>query len=257
MNRFAGIERLMGANSVQQLSKKHIMLIGIGGVGSWVAEALARSGVGKLTLVDMDEICVSNMNRQLHALEDTVGKSKIAIMAERIKKINPECTVNEIFDFFTINTAEKILGTSIDYVIDCIDSVRSKCDLIDQAKKRKIPLIVIGAAGGKFDPTQICISDLSQTKNDMLLTRIRKKLRQDYAYPRGNKKFKIPCVYSTELAAYQQSDGSVCQNKKTSENTKLDCQTGLGTASFITGTFAFFAVSHVLKDLIKHDTHVR
>jgi tRNA A37 threonylcarbamoyladenosine dehydratase len=230
--RFGGISRLFGISSQKKLANSHVCIIGLGGVGSWAVEALARSGVGELTLIDMDEICVTNTNRQLHALEDTIGKSKGMLLEQRVKLINPDIKVNCIDDFLTEKTLESYLSQEYSYILDCIDGVKHKCDLINYCYQNKKKLITVGAAGGKQDPTQICVDDLSRTINDMLLTRVRKKLRQNYRFPRGAKKFKIMSVYSKELAYYPQAQGEVCQNKESANGKNLDCETGLGTATF-------------------------
>ena len=149
--RFAGIARLYGEKALTHFQQAHVVVIGIGGVGSWAAEALARSGIGELTLIDLDDICVSNINRQLHALSSTVGQDKVAVMAERIRQINPDCVVHQVADFIAAdNLAELLGGKPVDYVLDAIDSVKAKTALIAWCKRRKIPLITTGGAGGQL-----------------------------------------------------------------------------------------------------------
>lgn len=248
MERFGGIQRLYGQKEYETLKQRHILVVGIGGVGSWVAEALARSGIEKITLVDLDDICITNTNRQIHALTDTVGKSKISVMAERIQKINPNCSVNLIADFFTIDTSSVILNTKYDFVVDAIDSLQHKLQLTLACKERNLPLIVCGAAGGRKDPTQVKIGDLTESISDPLLSKLRKRLRQKHNFPRKSK-FKLACVYSTETPLFPDGDGCLTKDKAKAQNLKLDCETGLGTASFVTGTFGFIATSYVVEKL--------
>lgn len=244
--KFSGIERLYGPGSLEKLQKSHIAVIGIGGVGSWSAEALARSGVGKITLIDMDDICASNINRQLHATESSVGKVKVEEMKNRILSINPDCEVNAIFDFFTESTMQSLLDTKYDWIIDAFDSLSNKCLLINECKKRKLKVLSIGAAGGKIDPCQIQCADMSITRNDKLLQKVKKQLRQKYKFPRGDKKFQIPCVYSTELAQLPLEDCEVTEERR---SLKLDCSAGLGAATHITGSFGFVAAAFVIRKI--------
>jgi tRNA A37 threonylcarbamoyladenosine dehydratase len=251
--RFSGISRLYGKSQFEKLSHTHACVVGIGGVGTWTAEALARSGVGEITLVDMDEVCRSNVNRQLHALDGEIGKSKTGSMKERLLKINPNLKVNEIFDFFTSDTVNTILRLDYSVVVDCIDSVSNKALLISECKKRNIKIVTTGGAGGKQDPTQIQVADLAKTINDKLLLRVRKKLSRDFGFPKGGKrKFHIPCVYSKEFAKYPGSDGEICEVNEEGQNLRLDCESGYGTATFITGTFGFFA-AHLALQCIMED----
>lgn len=245
--RFSGISRLYGVKKFQKLQQLNIAIVGIGGVGSWSAEALARSGVNNITLIDMDDVCLSNTNRQLHALDGNIGKMKVKAIKERILKINPYCKVNAIEDFFTSSTQSIISDGNFDGVIDAIDSLNNKCQLISLCKEHQIPLIVTGGAGGKQDPTLIEVKDLAKTIHDKLLLRVRKKLTKDHNFPKGkNRKFHIPTVYSTEFAKYPDKDGEVCETPS-GENLKLDCSSGFGTASFVTGTFGFMAAAKIIE----------
>ena len=166
--RFAGIGRLYGTEALARLATSHVVVVGIGGVGSWVAEALARSGIGRISLIDMDEVCVSNVNRQLHALDGQVGKPKVEVMAVRLRAISPECEVRAVMDFVTPSNLADLITDDIDCVVDCIDSVNAKVALIAWCRRRKIPVITTGGAGGQIDPTQITVADLSKTVNDPL-----------------------------------------------------------------------------------------
>ena len=247
--RFGGIARLYGQSALNNFSKAHFCVIGIGGVGSWVAEALARSGIGQITLVDLDDICTTNINRQIHALSQTIGESKVDVMAERINAINPECKVEVIEDFITLDNLNAHIHSGYDFVIDAIDSVNVKSAIIARCKRQKIPLVTIGGAGGQVDPTQIQISDLAKTYQDPLLAKVRNQLRREYNFSRNVKrKFSVDAIFSTEQLSYPDESGGVCQAKQNADGAmKLDCNTGFGAATHVTATFAFFAVSHSLK----------
>ncbi|MBU1308987.1 MAG: tRNA cyclic N6-threonylcarbamoyladenosine(37) synthase TcdA [Gammaproteobacteria bacterium] len=255
--RFAGIARLYGVTALEKFHQAHVCVVGIGGVGSWAAEALARSGIGKITLIDLDDVCISNINRQLHATSDTVGQDKVAVMAQRIKAINPDCIVQQIEDFVTTDNLRQLITTEIDYVVDAIDSIKAKVALLAHCKRNKIKLICTGGAGGQTDPTQIQIADLTQTINDPLLAKVRNSLRRDFNYSRNPKRrFGIDCVFSTEQLVYPQPDGSVCQQKTAQLNEdgevssmRLDCSGGFGAVTVVTASFGFAAVSRVLKKL--------
>ncbi|MDG1732956.1 MAG: tRNA cyclic N6-threonylcarbamoyladenosine(37) synthase TcdA [Thalassotalea sp.] len=250
--RFGGIERLYGVNGAKHIQQAHFCVIGIGGVGSWVAEAFARNGVGQITLIDLDDICITNTNRQIHALADTVGESKVEVMAERIKQINPDCIVNEVEDFITMENLAELINSEFDYVVDAIDSVRVKTALIAHCKRQKLPMITIGGAGGQIDPTKIEITDLSKTYQDPLLAKVKNQLRREYNFPRNVKrKFAIDAVFSTEQLIYPTNDGEVCLAKQSNDGAmRLDCSGGFGAATHVTASFAFFAVSRVMTKYI-------
>lgn len=229
--RFGGLNYLYGNNIVSNLKDKHIAVIGLGGVGSWCAESLIRSGVGKVTLIDMDDICVTNTNRQLHALNSTIGKNKIDVLEERFLDINPEVKINKILDFYTKDTSKDILSQGLDLVIDCIDSLKSKAHLIATCYDKKIPLVTTGGSGGKRNPSLIKIEDLNLTRKDRLLSKIRKSLRDDYEIAIQGNPLGIPCVFSVE--DYFLPKGKAGE--------RMSCHKGLGTASFITAQFGFMA----------------
>ncbi|MEX0326629.1 MAG: ThiF family adenylyltransferase [Puniceicoccaceae bacterium] len=252
LERFGGIGRLYGQASLEKFRAAHVAIVGIGGVGSWVAEALARSGIGTLTLVDLDDICLTNTNRQIHAVEGTVGRSKIQVMAERLKAINPEITVVEAAMFFNESTAEAFFANSFDAIVDAIDSVRQKSLLLAMARERKIATVTVGGAGGRVDPGRIKIADMSQTHGDRLLMLTRKKLRQQYRFPRtGKGKFKIPCVYSNEPPRYPWSDGSICDTREPDSPGGLNCEVGLGSATHITASMGLFAAGLALEAIAR------
>ncbi|MCG8672556.1 MAG: tRNA cyclic N6-threonylcarbamoyladenosine(37) synthase TcdA [Pseudomonadales bacterium] len=252
-DRFGGISRLYGQSAVETLQAAHVCVVGIGGVGSWAAEALARSGIGTITLIDMDDICVTNTNRQVHTKADTVGQLKVEAMAERIKAINPACTVNPVMDFITRDNLSKHITKDMDFVVDCIDSVASKAAMIGYCNRNKIKIITTGAAGGQLDPTQVTVGDLNKTFNDPLARKVRSMLRRHYGFSRNPKRtYSVPCVYSQEQLKYPKPDGSVCQQKTVMEgSTRLDCAGGFGAATMVTATFGFAAVSKVIEKLLR------
>ncbi|MFA5627055.1 MAG: tRNA cyclic N6-threonylcarbamoyladenosine(37) synthase TcdA [Thiohalomonadaceae bacterium] len=251
-NRFAAIARLYGHQSSQLISQLHICIVGIGGVGSWAAEALARTGVGHLTLIDNDTIALSNINRQVHTLESTLGHSKIKAMTERIHDINPACCVHAIDDFLTLQTMGEYIGKQCgyDYVIDAIDSIKFKSALINHCRRNKIPIIMTGGAGGLTDPGKIQISDLSKTYNDALAAKVRAQLRSDCGFPSAGKRFGVECVFSSQQQLYPQADGSVSHTKPGIHGVSLDCRFGYGSASFVTATFGFFAAARALEKIL-------
>jgi len=251
--RFGGIARLYGNSQSVALRQANFCVIGIGGVGSWVAEALARNGIGQITLIDLDDLCVTNINRQIHALTDTVGLSKVDVMRDRIKQINPECLVSSIEDFVTLENVRELLSNSFDYVIDAIDSVNVKTAIIAHCKRNKLPMITIGGAGGQIDPSKIAIADLSQTFQDPLLAKVRNQLRREYNFSRNVKrKFSIDAIFSTEQLRYPDSGGNVCHAKQSGDGSmRLDCSGGFGAATHVTACFAFFAVAKAMDKYLK------
>lgn len=256
-SRFDGLARLYGQAGLQRLVAAHVLVVGVGGVGSWVVEALARSAVGTLTLVDLDELCISNINRQLPALDSTLGRAKVEVMAERIRAINPDCRVHERIEFFTADNAERLLLDAVpkvDFVVDAIDAVANKCRLIALCHARKIPVVVCGGAGGRRDPTQIRLTDLALATHDRLLSEVRKRLRKDHGFPRNGKKFGLPCVCSAELPVFPQKDGTVCAAAaapaEPGESRRLNCDWGFGSATQVTGAFGFAAAAAVVNRLV-------
>lgn len=251
--RFAGIERLYGAGSVARLAAARVAVVGVGGVGSWAAEALARSGVGHLALIDADEVCVSNTNRQLHALASTLGLSKVAVMATRLRDINPALQVETIERFVTPASLAELLDHGFDLVLDACDAFRVKVEMIAWCRRRKLPLVVCGSAGGRTDATLIRVRDLSRTEHDALLSLIRRKLRQEFRFPSNHARyFGVPAVYSLENVRYPQADGSVCGIRPDEgDSLRLGCEGGLGAATHITATFGFVAVGRALELLLK------
>ncbi|WP_127478129.1 tRNA cyclic N6-threonylcarbamoyladenosine(37) synthase TcdA [Sulfurivermis fontis] len=247
-DRFAAIRRLYGEQGAQLIRRLHICVVGVGGVGSWAVEALARSGVGTITLIDNDTIALSNVNRQIHTLESTVGRPKVAVMAERTREINPACNVHAIDDFLTMQTLPEYISRErgYDYVIDAIDSIKFKSALIHHCRRNKIPVIMTGGAGGLTDPTKIQIADLSKTHHDALAAKVRAQLRNDYGFPAAGKRMGVECVFSSQQQLYPQADGTVCHAKPGIHGVSLDCRFGYGSATFVTATFGFFAVARAI-----------
>jgi tRNA A37 threonylcarbamoyladenosine dehydratase len=248
--RFGGISRLYGEAALAALTAAHVTIVGLGGVGSWAAEALVRSGVGHLTLIDLDDICLSNTNRQIHALKGCYGKLKVEVMAERLSAINPACHITPIEDFVTLDRLARYLVPSTHYVVDAIDNVKIKVGMIVHCQQVGIPILVIGGAGGKIDPTQIRMADLAFSHQDPLLAKVRATLRRNYGFPRKlQKKFKIDCVYSEEPLRYLQEDGTIGLQKPLKAEARLDCQSGFGTSMAVTASFGLFASAHILQKL--------
>lgn len=251
-DRFGGIARLYGRAGLEKLRAAHVCVVGIGGVGTWAAEALARSGVGALTLVDLDEVCVTNINRQLHALSGTVGRAKVEVMAERIRAINPECRVTEESQFFNQETSGALLGRDYQAVLDAIDSVTNKVLLLAGCRQKNIPVIACGGAGGRRDGTLVRVADLATVTHDRLLAGVRKKLRKEFQFPADGSPLGIECVFSAETPVFPQPDGSVCAGRIVApDGTRLNCNGGLGSATFVTGAFGFAAAGVVVRRIVE------
>jgi tRNA A37 threonylcarbamoyladenosine dehydratase len=253
--RFAGIARLYGQPALDRFALARVGVIGVGGVGSWTAEALARSGIGNLTLVDLDHVSESNVNRQIHALDATLGQAKVAAMAERIGQINPACVVDAIEDFAEAGNLAALLPPGrFDYVVDAVDSVNAKVALIVWCREHAIPLVTVGSAGGQVDATRVRVSDLAHTEHEPLLARVRRKLRGEHGFSRNAKaKFGIDAVFSDEPLIYPaETDGAACAvgaDDGAGEGlTGLNCA-GFGSTVAVTGVFGFVAAGHVLRKL--------
>lgn len=248
--KFSGIGRVYGDAALNRFAQQHVAVIGLGGVGSWAVEALARSGVGGLTLIDLDDVCVTNINRQLPALTTTVGQLKTTVLAERVKAINPACEVRVIDDFLAAENLAEYLGEPVTGVLDAIDSVNVKAALIAWCKRRKLPLVVCGGAGGQVDPGQVTSTDLAKATQDPLLAKVRSMLRRDYNFSRNpSRSFGVKAVYSTEQLRYPQGDGRWSHAKPGSGSMRMDCSTGFGAAMPVTCTFAMHAVALLLEKL--------
>jgi len=264
--RFGGVSRLYGAAALERFKGAHVGVIGVGGVGSWVVEALARSAIGHITMIDLDNVAESNINRQIQANSDTLGKAKVTALSERIALINPYCQVTEVEDFVTPDNLEEMIGTDrFDYVIDAIDNVKAKTALIAYCRQHAVPLITIGAAGGQTDPGKIEIRDLSRTEQEPLLALVRKRLRQNHGFPRGAKsKFGIDAVFSMEVLTMPET-AEVCEVPPNTDSTDstdsgdvattptqgvtgLNCA-GFGSSIVVTASFGMMAAAYVLRRL--------
>ena len=245
--RFGGVSRLYGDAALKKFQSAHICVVGVGGVGSWAVEALARNAIGRLTLVDLDNIGESNFNRQLHALEGDIGKAKIAAMAERIGRINPDCKVLQIEEFITPENVQELLGNArLDGIIDAIDDARAKAALAAWCRSNQLPFVMAGGAGGRFDATRLKTADLARASGDRLLSKVRNLLRRQYGFPKGEKvRFGIHCVYSDEPITRpdrcEDEDGSL---------SGLSCA-GYGSSVCVTAPFGFAAAGLLLDMLAK------
>jgi tRNA threonylcarbamoyladenosine dehydratase len=275
--RFGGVKRLFGEAGLAKLQAAHVVVIGIGGVGSWAAEALARNAVGSITLIDLDNIAESNVNRQIHALDDNFGKAKVTAMAERIRAINPSCKVREIEDFISAENVVNLLAfhrdVMADCIVDCIDDAKAKIALAAFCKQTKIPLIMSGSAGGRLDPTQIKVADLAFVQGDKLLAKVRNQLRRDYSFPKASNtkksaKFNVTCIYSDEpvLAPNEVCDTEIntimtddalqpntCAASGDVKNphaiTGLNCA-GYGSSVCVTAPFGFVAAQLAINSIL-------
>ena len=249
--RFSALDRLYGAGSLARLRAAHVCVVGIGGVGSWTVEALARSGVGSLTLIDLDEVCITNVNRQLHALDGQIGRTKVASMAERVSLIDPECRVTQEAVFFTPANASDLLARGYDGVVDAIDSVPHKCHLIAACRERGLPVAVAGGAGGKRNPTLLRIDDLSRATHDPLLKKVRQHLREKHGFPAPDAgEFGVPSVFSSEKPVFPWADGTVCGTAEPGSPLRLNCESGFGTAGFVTGAFGLALAAEAVKMIL-------
>ena len=252
--RFGGIARLYGDAAFARFRAAHVCVIGVGGVGSWVVEALARSAIGRITMIDLDNLAESNVNRQIHALTDTLGQPKVSALAHRIAQINPYCHVTEIEDFVSADNLDEMIGSrGYDFVVDAIDNVRAKTALIAYCREHCVKLITIGGAGGQVDPTKIEVRDLCRTEQEPLLAKVRKRLRAEHRFPRGTKnKFGIDAVFSTEPLRFpEMAEACEIGDERDDQRpgiTGLNCA-GFGSAMVVTAAFGLVAASQVLNKL--------
>ena len=254
--RFQGTRTLYGTSAVNTFAASHVYIIGVGGVGSWAAEALARTAVGMITLIDLDVLVASNVNRQLPALDSTFGQSKIEAMAARIKEINPQVTLNLVDDFLTVENVAALLPSRHEakaaadqgrptVIFECVDDMNAKLAIALHCRFNKLKLVCAGGAGGKIDPSQIRVSDLRDSYQDPLLAKLRNKLRHEKGINSALKeKFGIKCVYSTEPPHVDKS----CQAGG------LQCG-GYGSAVVVTSVVAMIMVNEALQLLIKQTSH--
>jgi tRNA A37 threonylcarbamoyladenosine dehydratase len=257
LERFGGVARLVGRVGLERLRAARVCVVGVGGVGSWTVEGLARSGVGALTLIDLDDVCVTNVNRQLPALDGQIGRPKVEVLAERVRAINPSCEVEAVAEFFTAASAERLLSARFDFVVDAIDKLSNKALLIGEATRRGIRVLTIGGAGGKRDATQVRTGDLGESWGDELLRQVRKKLRRDHGFPAGEQTGKmhwgVRCVWSSEAQVFPWADGTCAAEPEPGSTLALDCESGFGTAVFVTGAFGLAAAGEVVRAIARAD----
>jgi tRNA A37 threonylcarbamoyladenosine dehydratase len=242
--RFGGIARLYGDDALPRLAAARVAVAGIGGVGSWVAEALARSGVGMLRLIDLDNVAESNINRQIHALDDTLGQAKVTAMAARVHGINPDCRVDVVEDFLTAANAAELLR-EVDLVIDAVDDVRAKVAIAAQGRAQRLPVLMAGGAGGKRDPRRILVADLARVTQDPLLAKVRARLRREHGFPRGGDgDFGIEAVYSVEPLLRPE----VCEGDGAPQG--LSCA-GYGSSMAMTASVGLFLAARAIERLLR------
>lgn len=241
--RFTGTRRLYGSDTFDLYQQAHVLVAGAGGVGSWAIEALARTGIGHLTLIDMDVLVASNVNRQLPALSETFGRGKIEVLAERARSINPRIRITLVDDFLTRENIATLMTDTPDLVLDCTDDVDAKISMIVWCRRRRIPVVIAGAAGGKTDPLLLQVDDLTRTHRDPLLAKIRRQLRRDCGFPKDPaEKFGIPCVYSSQPV--HTPEGENC------DTGNLSCS-GYGSTTMVTATMGMMAVAEGLHHMVR------
>ncbi len=249
--RFGGIGRLYGAAALTRLRAAHVCVVGVGGVGSWTVEGLARSGVGAITMIDLDDVCVTNVNRQLPALDGNIGRPKVDVLAERVKLINLACRVETVPEFFTEASAERLLTPKYDVLVDAVDLMSNKSRLIGLCRQHGIACVTVGSAGGRRELGQIRTGDLGEANNDELLRQVRKKLRRDYGFTKGEQRgrvdFGVRCVWSEELPVFPWADGTCRAQPEPGGHLRLDCATGFGTAVWVTGAFGLAAAGEAVR----------
>ncbi len=255
--RFDRMGRLVGDPAMERLQGAFVVVMGLGGVGSFAAESLARSGVGRLRIVDFDDVCVTNVNRQLHALKGTVGRPKATLMAERLRLVNPQAEIEPIKQFYQADRGDALLAGEPDFVVDAIDQFTAKCHLIATCRARGIPIVSSMGAAGRLDPTRIRVADLNKTHQDPMAANVRRILREKWDFPRGKQAWGVPAVFSEETAiaphslSYEGGDGFRCVCPQ-GNNGLLSCEHRAridGSASFVTGTFGLFCASVVVRGL--------
>lgn len=255
--RFDRMGRLVGDEAMERLFGAHVMVIGLGGVGSFAAESLARSGVGRLSLVDFDKVCVTNSNRQLQALKGNIGKYKSTVLAERLQLVNPQASVEPLTTFYNRNTYEEILALKPDWIVDAIDNITAKCHLLATCRERGLRVVTCTGASGRMDPTAIAVADLAKTHVDPLAAAVRKILRQNHGFPRKGE-LGIDAVYSTEVIRepielhYDNGLGfrCVCPGGKNELHSCEERNVIYGTASFVTGAFGLTCASVVVRAIV-------
>jgi tRNA A37 threonylcarbamoyladenosine dehydratase len=243
--RFGGIIRLYGVEAAWRLNQARVAVVGLGGVGSWVAEALARSGVGCIRLIDLDDVCITNVNRQVIALESTVGRFKADVLCSRLRDIRCDGDFVAVQEFFTPDTADQLLQGPLDLVVDAIDDTSNKSHLIASCRERGVPVITCGGAGGRRDATRLRIADLSRSASDGLLREVRRRLRKEYSFT-DEGPWGVPCVYSDEAPWFPTPDPSPGGTSPL----RLNCAGGLGSATHVTGSMGFMMAQIALEHIV-------
>lgn len=247
-NIFQGLIHLIGKPAFENRTKVHVTIIGLGGVGSWAAETLVRSGVCKITLIDLDDICISNSNRQLHTTHKNIGKSKVLTMQERLTDINPYAEIRSVQEFLNAGNIEMLIDKNT-FVLDAIDSLKTKCELLTYCKLNNIQIVTTGGAGGKTNPLNIIVKDLNETFNDPFLQRIRKKLRLHFDFPKKKKiKYGIPTIFSPEVVLNMPIEQCYLDDSKLNPK-NINCNSGLGTTMSVVACFGIIA-AHTLLSLV-------
>ncbi len=254
--RFDRMGRMFGDAAMERLFSAHVLVVGLGGVGSFAAESLGRSGIGRLTLVDFDRVCVTNSNRQLQAMRGTIGKYKAQVLAERLRLINPQAQIDPLCRFYDADTAASILSLSPDFIVDAIDNITAKCHLLATARRLRLPIVSATGASGRLDPTLLRVADLAETRIDPLAQEVRHILRRKYDFP-SEGPFGIPAVFSLEHPQHPEElhydDGEgfhcVCPGGKNDHHSCEERRLIYGTASFVTGSFGLTCASVVVRAL--------
>ena len=250
-DRFGGVGRLFGVAALDRLRAAHVAVIGVGGVGSWTVEGLARSGVGALTLIDLDDLCITNTNRQLPAIEGNLGRPKVDALAERVRLINPTCVASPVTEYITAANADRLLAPAFDVVVDAIDGTTNKAELIAACVRLGKRCVTVGGAGGKRDASQLRVGDLGEAGGDELLKMVRRKLRRDHGFARGEgNRYGVRCVWSAEKPVYPWADGTCSTEAEPGSNLKLDCASGFGTAVWVTGSMGLTAAQEAVRWLV-------
>ena len=250
--RFGGLGRLYGREALRRLADAHVAVVGVGGVGSWTVEALARSGIGRLTLIDMDDVCITTTNRQLPALEGEIGRAKVDVLADRVRRIHPGCRVEAVAEFFLPSSAERLLdmisGPGANWIVDAVDRMSVKALMIAKARERGLSILTVGGAGGRRDPARVRLDDLGRSGGDALLRQVRRELRREYGWAPGEgNEYSVPAVFSPETPMFPWADGTVCAAPEPRSNLRMDCASGYGAACFVTGAFGFLAAAEVVR----------
>lgn len=249
---FAALPRVLGNANYDRLASARVCVVGIGGVGSWTVESLARSGIGHLTIIDHDDVSISNINRQLHALSSTIDQPKVELMRQRVLDINPHCDIDAVDDFLAEKNLPDYLERQFDVVVDAIDSIRFKAAMIYHCKRNRIPVITTGGAGGRLDPLKVSVADLSRTWNDALAAKVRSRLRAEYGFSKNPKRrFGVECVFSCEQPRYPDKQGGVTHARPGVPGASLDCEHGYGSISMVTGTVGLVAAARAINRILR------